>query len=962
VTTRATSPVLVGREAETARLTEVFKRARGGEPAAVLIGGEAGVGKTRLVDEFAMVAVADGARVLTGHCLELGEEGLPFAPFTAALRELLRRDGPAAFGGHEQEFARLLPELGPVGPEPPTEVRRGYVFDLVAALFARLTDGSAVVLIVEDLHWADRSTRDLLAYLVRSARPAGVMLVCTYRTDELHRGHPLRAFLAELDRVRGIDRLDVNRLDRGGTAQILAHLLGAEASPRLVDNIHDRAQGNPFFVEELAVSADPDVGADLSDSLRDLLLARVDRLDETAQRVLRIFSAGGHRVGHELLAEVAGLPDAELEAALRAAVVAQLVVAEPDGWYEFRHALVREAVHDDLLPGEHARLHARYAAAIEARPELVGAGRAPVETAHHWYAAHDHPRALTTSVAAATTAGLRYAYAEKSRLLERALELWEQVPDAAGLIGRDHLDLLESTLVATSAAGDYGRALSLTRVALSEVDADAEPLRAAELLRRRGKLLRTMGKSDGAEQLHRAYELALRVPDARDRGKLLADIAEALVWVDRHAGGRIAAEAAEIARQLDDAFVGVSAAATLSRGCLTDAASEDVLVELRRAAATAERNGNVAGVVHALVHMSDLLFTLGRYAESAATAERGLADVRRFGIGRTTGAYLLANAAEALVALGRWDEADALIAELLRFDPPGTMAVPGLYLGASLRLACGHQAAGDLVARALGFLTRPYLGSHSRLQLQELRITGALAAGDLGEAVAAAHAGIADPELADQPRYAWPVLAAAARVVRAGDGPDLVTLVREHALVLPAEQPGDRAYAREVAAATAEPDAHTGPLTAWQAAVDAWRVDGRPYQLAGVLLSLAEAAAGAGERAVAADALAEAATVADALHATPLRDAVDVLARRLGLRGGGTASGAPGAEPLTAREIEVLRLVAEGHSNRRIAERLYISPKTASVHVSRIIAKLAVTNRVEAAAVAHRLGMLGSPE
>ncbi|HEU4426786.1 MAG TPA: response regulator transcription factor, partial [Pilimelia sp.] len=204
-------------------------------------------------------------------------------------------------------------------------------------------------------------------------------------------------------------------------------------------------------------------------------------------------------------------------------------------------------------------------------------------------------------------------------------------------------------------------------------------------------------------------------------------------------------------------------------------------------------------------------------------------------------------------------------------------------------------------------------------------------------------------------------LAAAARVARTTGGADLLARVREQALTLRAEHPGDRAYAAEVAAATTQPDAHPGPFAAWQAAVGAWRVDGRPYPLACALLSLAEAAAGAGERPVAADALAEAATVADTLHATPLRDAVDVLARRLGLRGGGLLTGTPGAELLTAREVEVLRLVAEGHSNRRIAERLYISPKTASVHVSRIIAKLAVANRVEAAAVAHRLGMLDPP-
>ncbi|HKT00542.1 MAG TPA: AAA family ATPase, partial [Rugosimonospora sp.] len=406
VSTRPTSTRLVGREAEFATLCDALKRARAGEPAAVLVGGEAGVGKTRLVEEFLGHAEAGETRVLTGQCLELGEEGPPFAPFAAALRDLLRRAGPEVFSGHEQEFARLLPELGPVGPEAVVDAQRGSLFELVAGLFARLAADRTLVFVVEDLHWADRSTRDLIAFLVRSARTARALLLCTYRSDELHRGHPLRPFLAELDRVRDVQRLDLDRLDRDGTGEILAQLLGDEQPAGVVDNIHERAQGNPFFTEELAACSAATGCVDMSDSLRDLLLTRVDSLAEPAQRILRIAAAGAAaRIGHELLAEVAELPLAELENALRLAVAAQLLVADPDGGYEFRHALVREAVHEDLLPGEHARLHARYAAAIEARPQLVPAGDAPAELAHHWHAAGDLPRALAAAVRAAGAAG-----------------------------------------------------------------------------------------------------------------------------------------------------------------------------------------------------------------------------------------------------------------------------------------------------------------------------------------------------------------------------------------------------------------------------------------------------------------------------------------------------------------------------------------------------------------------------
>jgi DNA-binding CsgD family transcriptional regulator len=963
VTARASSAVLVGRDGELAALRDALKRARSGEPAAVLVGGEAGVGKTRLVEEFQRAAATEGAQVLTGRCVELGEEGLPFAPFAAALRELMRRDGRSAFAGFEAEFARLLPELGPAGPEASAD--RGHLFDLVVGLFERLATERPLVLVIEDLHWADRSTRDLISFMVRSARGARALFVATYRSDELHRGHPLRPFLAELDRVRGIERLDLDRLDREGTAEILHHLVGGEPAALLVDSVFDRAQGNPFFIEELAACTDSKVGCTLPASLRDLLLSRVDRLAEPAQRILRIAAVGGTRLGHRLLARAAAVPDVELEEGLRAAVAAQLLVANPEGGYEFRHALVREAVHDDLLPGEHARLHARYAAAVEAEPDLVAAGRAAAEIAHHWHAAQDYPRALPAAVVAAEEAGARYAYAEKSQLLDRALQLWEVVPDAEALLGMDHLALLEKSLAAAIKAGDYARALGLARAALDEVDSSAEPLRAARLLERRAKLLRTFGKSDGATELRRAYELAGHVDDAAQRATLLADLADALIPVDREGGARIAQEAAAVAQDLGDAGAAVSAAITFGRVCSRLLSVEAGLVEMQRATERAQAAGDLAVRVRALVNMSDLLFEVGHYAESARWAEDGWPDAQRLGLDRTAGMFLLTNHAEALLALGRWDEAEARLAEAYRLDPPGTLGLPHLVLRSQLRLARGDARAGELVGRTVGFLSAAYLAPQSRLTVHELRLTATLAAGDVVGALAAARIALDGPGLdasvlAAEPRYAWPLLATVARAAAAGSDEELAARVRTVAGQVPARYPAEQAYAAEVAALLAGPDADPEQVcAAWQTAVLAWRLDGQPYPLSRVLLAYAESAAATAERGAAADALAEAGAIASQLGATPIVDAVATLGRRLGVRGAAGAAGASG-EVLTGRELEVLRLVAEGLSNRRIAERLFISPKTASVHVSRIIAKLEASNRVEAAVLARRLGLLDS--
>ncbi|BCJ61037.1 helix-turn-helix transcriptional regulator [Micromonospora endophytica] len=959
VTARASSTTLVGRQREMTQLSDALARARAGAPVAVLVGGEAGVGKTRLLEEFGRT-IGDAARLLVGQCLELGEAGLPFAPFAAALRTVLRTDGAAVFEGYEAEFARLLPELArvPAGAAVPSAVApsdapRGYLFDLVAELFGRLAADQPLVLVVEDLHWADRSTRDLIGFLVRAARTARVLLVCTYRTDELHRGHPLRPFLAELDRARGVDRLELGRLDRDGTAAIVAGLLGTEPSARAVDDIHDRTQGNPLFIEELAAAGSPIGCAVLPETLRDLLLARVDRLPEPAQRVLRIAAAGGIRLAHHLLAEVAGLPEAELDDALRAAVAAQLLVADPDGDYEFRHALVREAVHDDLLPGEHARLHARFAAAVEAQPHLVAAGRAPAEIAHHWYAAHDHPRALTAARAAARAAADRYAYAEQSRLLERVLELWELVPDAAERLGMDHLALLEETLDAATTAGDYHRALTLTRAALAEVDTESEPLRAARLLDQRGRMLAMLGKSDGAAELRQAYELAAQVPDGPQRLRLLADLADHLARVDLIEGARIAAEVVQTvtAAGVQDAMLPVQLA-VLWRGDSPDLG----LAELRRCAGLARAAGEVPALVQALVHISDVLFELGRYEESARTAADGMIEARRVGISRSTGKYLLSNQAEALLALGRWAEADQICAKAARLDPPGVSGLHWLQLRAGLRLAQAHPNADETVGRALAFLSKPYLHPHNRLPLAELRIAAALATDDRDEARRAVEASLADPAVVAYPRYGWPVVAALARVARHTADGELAARVAALVTTVPARFPAERAYAAEVAATVAPGD---DPLAAWRGAVTAWRAAGQPAALARVLLAFAEVAAGTGERDEVAAAVREAAAIADGLGATLLAEQAATLARRLGLRGAGRTG--PGAELLTEREREVLRLVAEGHSNSRIAEQLFISPKTASVHVSRIIAKLDVRNRVEAAAVAHRLNLLADP-
>src|SRR6266542_2901177 len=398
------SPVLVGRGGELA----VLQEALGATPCAVLIGGEAGVGKSRLAQEFT-VRVAGRARVLTGGCVEL--DGLPYVPFTAILRQLVRQigaDGVAALlpGGAPGELSRLLPDLGPLDADADPDMARARLFEQMLTLLERLPDSEArpFVLIIEDAHWADPSSRALLSFLVHNQQTAPASLIAvTYRSEELHRTHSLRPLLADLARLTWVTRMDLARLPRREvTAQVRA-ILGHEPDPGFVEEIYRRSEGNPLFVEALLSH---DTG-DLPEFLSDLLLSRTRLLPEQTQQVLRVAAAGGTRVGHGLLAAV---DDAALTQALRPAVAANLLVASADG-YAFRHALIREAIHSDLLPGERIALHTRYAGVLE------GDAGARQEVAYHWYAARDEPRALVAAWHAAAAAERSLAYTEQLRML-----------------------------------------------------------------------------------------------------------------------------------------------------------------------------------------------------------------------------------------------------------------------------------------------------------------------------------------------------------------------------------------------------------------------------------------------------------------------------------------------------------------------------------------------------------------
>ncbi|WP_233580566.1 helix-turn-helix transcriptional regulator [Streptomyces triticirhizae] len=991
------SPVFVGRQSESETLASLLRAADAGTPQAAVIGGEAGVGKTRLLEEFLAGAAGAGALTAVGAGVELGADGLPFAPVAALLRSLHRQVGDelvAAAGERRGELARLLPELGEPSGVPPVDgdaLDRARLFELLTRLLERLAQQRTLVLVFEDLHWADRSTRELLAYYVRSVRAARLLVLASYRTDDLHRRHPLRPFLAELDRLRTVHRIELGRLSGREVAAQMAGILGAPADAGQARSVFQRTEGNPFFVEELTVGGQP--CGDLPDTLRDLLLVRVEALDEPVQDVLRVVAEGGSCVEHELIARVAGLPEQELLAAVRVAVGARLLVATEDGdGYRFRHALTREAVADDLLPGERARLNRRYARALEAEPELVPADELPTRLASHWYHAGDRARALPAVLAAAVAAGRRFANAEQLRLLERAIELWDAVgdearaglrpaqpiwgypaSDAGGPVG--WTDLMAEAAVAATLAGEEERAMALCRRALREVDPVERPLHAAWFWAQRAGMVGRLMRGDGWAELRRAQELLRGLPPSEVHARVLA-----LEAAMRSKQGpapevlEVAERAVELARLVGATGTELYARYTLATLQADAGDSEGGVERMTAVLETVLRRGEVTLLGRCLVNLGAVLLDSGQFERGLEQIAESIELAERYGLAETP-SWLRANEAFALTLLGRWPEAEAALELATRHASHDHSRMVSRVLTGQLAVLRGDLAraeaeAAAALARAEGMKTPDLF----HWELSRFRVDLAVARGRPLQAREILRSSLPLVSYFGSSLLAWGLAFAAATAEAEGRGlpgfaegrEAAVGEIRALARRLPRDLPIREAFSALVNAQLARAEGRDTPER-WAEAVAALTPFGLPHHLAEARYGWGEALLAGGDqdgRRQAAEQLGAARELVERLGAAPLAERVARLAQRARLDLTAEPGARPGPEPearpfgLTRRERDVLELVAAGRSNRQIAEELYMSPKTASVHVSRILAKLEVTTRGEAAAVAHRLRLV----
>jgi DNA-binding NarL/FixJ family response regulator len=1002
---RVSCPWIVGRDRELQILQHSYDASLDSDPTAVLIGGEVGIGKTRLIKEFADRISAEGAQLLVGCCLPIAEIGPPYAPVAQALRSVLRNhhgDELAALLGDERaDIARLLPEYRRPGtaatarqiqisPQP-------QLFDVVCHLLERLAHRAPVVLIVEDLHWADRSTLDLLMHLRHRLTHTTLLMIVTYRGDELAVDR-LQSWLATVGRSARVARVELARLPSDQVQRQVTGILGTAPPRQLLDALMARTDGNPFFVEELLACPDP--GSGLPIAVRELLGERITTLTKDAQQLVRVAAAAGRQAPEQLLRAVTRLPEHRFDQALHATVRHHLLEPAPvTGWVQFRHELLRETAYDGLLPGERSRVHARIAGWLtgEDSPAHWPPNYLTTQLAYHWQTAGQPAKALPHLIQAGVAAQEGYGFTEARDHFQRCLTLWDRsCPDLALIAGVDRLTLVRYACDATLLSGDPSGALELAEAATATFDRPADPRSAALLLERLSQYRSLDGDLPGA---YRATDSALALlpagPPTRERAVVLARAAQLrMIGFDHPSSRALAEDAMAASRLVGDRATEAHALDTLGSVQVSLGDVQTGLSHLRMALQIAQDIGDTEEVMRARTNLGWALARFGD-AESFLNAQLGtIAELtNRVGADSPMLTAPRIHAAVVLFNLGRWEESTSIVGPALDPRIPLGRAFHARWCAALLDIGRGNfTAAEDHINHMRPDVAcRPsYLAEISLLRAElalwrhapesaRAAVTEAypvldqpldfgtaamvLAVGVRAEAdVVALNRACGDQPASDQ---------------AAQSGHDLlrrIDLLAATSAQLPLRALAWIATARaEVTRldGTPAPDRWATAVHAWQQTPDPWRAAYAQYRQVEALLTLGA------KRIECAEPLRAAHRTANQLVATPLAREVAALAARARIHlpddpteatspPTDQASCAPTVSPqaqahprgLTNREIDVLRHLAAGHTNQQIAAHLYISRKTADTHVSNILHKLRVSRRTQAAAIAYHLNLV----
>jgi DNA-binding CsgD family transcriptional regulator/tetratricopeptide (TPR) repeat protein len=1064
-----------GRRGELAR----FARALAGETRLLLVVGDAGVGKTRFVTEALRAAAADGVIAAWGGCLPLAEK-LPLLPVAQALGELSRRaDGrllaealSAAPAYARTEMVRLVPGLEPGGPgegnggnAPGADGAAGVwqrdrLFSAVADVLALVAARSAVSVVIEDAHWADSATLDCLTYLLRARGEARLTVVATCRSDEAPLDKHVMSWLANVRGSGPVEEIRLGPLSRAEVGDQVAALAGDAAPDRLADEVFARAEGNPFFTEQLVTAAladGPDSGVGgaggnwdsaaggtaggsgqsagagglggvpsaLPVRLAELLLARSGRCGPDGQAVLAALSVASRPLDEAALADVAGQDPAAVRRGLRELAAARLLaepgigpaaggagrarVAGPAGASRPRHTLLAEAVAGALLPGERAVLHERAAATLES----AGDDMLAAEAAGHWLAAGRPDRELPARVVAGQAAERVFGYAEAAAHFQRAITLRRDLPDLGDLpavsapsgtgppgsrppeAGVPSLPGLYVRAVDVLAiAGDSERAGALAEEAYALFAGHPDPATAAVVIMRAAEFRVRSRPEAGLELLQEAIGLVSDGPPSAFEaeawyryGRVFLETGVGDQETSRTAGERAAkiAEAAGAAGLVPRSLVLLAELAQI-RG---DAEEERVL--LGRARGLAEACGDGESLLWIAAGECYRHVSSGRPEAALDAGLAGLRTARLLGLQDGLPAVTLtANACAVLVETGQTAAAGGLV-DPLTSGPPDRHRVYLHLCRVEIDMLRGDLDAAWRRLRQVQAMTAGQVGGfRGEDYAPQLAANLALWTGRPGEALAEVTRDLpsisrpimytggpllilgmrACADLAETARARRDAAAEADAMAAAAD---LVSWVDRLPVNPFIDIPGQVYPAAESATWEAERDRLTGDNNpdAWAAAAKAWADIGHTNRAAYAWWRQAQALLYAGHSAaVSAPALRAAAKAA--VHHAPLLAQVHVLAERARVGLSEPAASASGAGPaaatepdrygLTARELSVLRLLARGRTNAQIGTELYMSPKTASVHVTSIFRKLGVSSRAQAAAVAERAGLLDGPQ
>jgi DNA-binding CsgD family transcriptional regulator/tetratricopeptide (TPR) repeat protein len=973
---REDSVRFVGRVPELTRLTRAWTRVCSGRFELILLAGEAGVGKTRLVHEFMARVTGPGTRVLWGECIDLQEGGLPYAPFRQALRTAVADQGDTrlttAVRAAGSDLGLLLPSLGQDDGEPGDEkIRRVRLFESLLELLRRLAEDGPLLLVLEDAHWADDTTLDLATFLSRNLSDSPVLLLLTYRPTLVGDNPALGDFVASRAGRTVTDQFTLDGFAESELAAFLAELMEDEPRPSFVAEIARRSNGNPLFAQELVAAGRS--GAGVPPSLNQLLLTRISGLPAEVRSVLRVAAVAGHAIPFDVLQAVSGLSTAELTSAVRHAIDADVLIEDPTiHGYLFRHALLQEALYASLLHHEQRALHHSYANALSGRgddePLLMGT------VATHWDRAGDIERAVPAYVLAAEAAKRTFSFLDVERYLTRAYELWTDVADAAARTGLSRRHLANRLLDAAMAVEDNERAVTVAREALA---------------------MAREGRHPEAEAFQRA-QLSRALWDDRQEDDAFAESEAAMALLDDHPSVEQAwvlawrARIVELnghysdARELADrAMRSATAAGSPKAYRMALAMFGSVLARLGEldvgwrclndAELLARKRSDADEIMHIFLLRGRVLQAYARWAEARDTYAEGISEAAKYGMTRRYVPTFHVLAARMLFVQGSWEEATAEIYQA-REHAGGRRAAL-----AHMMIATGEfSAAAEFFARrrvrwkddGTGLLQRP--DAPVELAVLERRFSDARELYREGlELVAGSE------ELVPEARLHVIGLRGEADALDALDAGAHDETLRRAARAVErlrsvgtARPPRSDGFGNELAALVATGEAeHLRVLgrsdpNAWAAANRRWEDIGMPYPAAYAAARQAEALLARGDRSRAEALLTAALATATRLGAVPLSTMIRATQTAAGISApepptvdGATPREATDAFGLTDREREVAAVLTRGLSNREIAEQLFIAEGTASVHVSRILRKLGVTSRGQAIALLVQQGI-----